>query len=554
MKKKFFGLLIIMLAAGAASAAGNADRHGWCVQKAPVRVAICPQEETLYMRCLTASLAGLAAQAVNEGTFTEMVWEDVDSPEAYSAHYIDVVNALAIETVHEAEVFDLLSEYVEAGIVNGYVLYRTDKSPGRQYSRREGIDLSVNVATVYAGVLGAVLVSEEIEDEVKNLGLKCLKDCRDISPEECFESLRGKLNNGGVAFIDPQTHNCRDYAIAHKLMVGYDVGPLSEKICEWVAPLSPVIGWNCPDEFSHTAMISRYGLFNTATDRCENMTLMAAASSRMTPLRISEKGPQDIDFSADGPFHSFLLSDGDNMQWSEGNFLTSESFYASPRKGEFGVNWTSCTVNLSVMAVPAWNAIVSGKPDCNSIVEFGGGYYYPDLFAVSRPDRAELLAEFARGTGERMNELGVSLICFICSDSRSEAAMEAFRIFAQEIKGLTGIVVLDYYPYENGGEIRWVQDSEGNDIPVAGAAYSIWDTDDANRPNAGSPSKVAGLINAADDSSALSFTIVHVWSEFGGESGVDASYMAANLFDERVKTVSLNELFWRIRMKNGTGK
>lgn len=537
---------------------------GWNGRPVPGRIAVCPCPSSTEERMIVASLSGLAARAVAEGNADEMIWEDVPS-ESYGILYEAAIGALAPKSIRTADWRELLREYREAGIVKGYVLYKKDLSPGKPFSRRKSVDLSVNVATVYAGVLGAVLVEESLETEARKAGLKKLKDCRRIEPETCFAELKPVLNNRSVVSMDPKLPNCREYAIANRLMVYYGTGDLAEKVLEWAEPLSPVVGWNCGEEFVHTAMVSRWGHYNTASDKCENMMVLAAASAVMKPAKISKLNPGEIDYLDFSSFHSYLLSDGDNMQWTNGTFLTDRNFFANPDKGRFGMNWTSCPCNLSVMSVPAWNIIADGIPENNSIVEYGGGYYYPDLFASDRPDRKELLAEFAERTGARMNELGVSVLGVICSDVNSAESAEAFGIFAGHIKGLSGIVAMQYYPYELDGGVKWFEDAEGTDIPVLTAGYSIWDAVDANRPLAGTPEFVSAMINRSVMDKAhtgqqpeLSFTIVHAWSCFnGGNSsskerpcqGASAAYESSRLLLNDIKSVSIDELLWRIRMR-----
>ena len=537
---------------------------GWNERPVPKKIVVCDSPASIDERMLLASLSGLSAQAVSNGEYDEMVWEDIPS-ESYGMLYKSAMEALDPKNIRRTDVWSLLADYQRSGVVKGYVIYKKDTSSGRMFSARKSIDMSANVATVYAGVLRAVIVEESLEPAVKKLGLKKLKDCRQITPEQCFQELKGQLNNRSAVSMDPKSHNCREYAIAEKLMVYYGVNDFAEKVLEWVEPLSPIVGWNCGDEFSHTFMVSRWGHFNTASDKCENMMVLAAASAVMNPVRIKEQGPSDIDYLDFSSFHSYLLSDGDNMQWTNGSFLTDKNFYASAEKEKFSMNWTSCPCNLSVMSIPAWNYIATSKPDNNSIVEYGGGYFYPDLFASCRSDRKVLLTKFAGRVGKRMNELGITLFGVICKDVHSREAEEAFAIFAREIKDLTGIIAIQYYPYEIDGEPRWFDNGHGVDIPVVTAKYSIWDAVDPNRPTAGTPEYVSELINRnvmgkarGGQQAELSFTIVHAWSSFNGwnssnkvttTQAATAAFRSSTLLVDDVKPVSLNELIWRIRMR-----
>lgn len=564
MKRIFFLCIVITLVLKCNALDEYNGLFGWNKRITPTKIAICAAPSSDAERMLVASLSGLATQAVGVKQFNEMVWEEHTPADFYSELQDAVIDAIQPQSIRHTECWQLLSDYKRAGVVKGYILYSSDKSKGRMYSRRENMNLSANVATVYAGVLKGVLIDESLEQQAQALGLKRLKDCRTISMEDCFNEMKTRLNNHSALAVDPKVSNCREYAIANRLMVYYDVNALSEKIMEWVEPLSPIVGWNCPDEFTHTSLVSRWGHFNTASNWCKNMTLLAAASAKMKPKHLQPFNPKQIDYSDPSSFHAFLMSDGDNMQWTYNSFMTSDDFYASPLKKDFSINWTSCPVNLSIMSVPSWNRIVDKGMLFNTIVEYGGGYQYPDLFATNRSNRAELLTRFARRLNEHFNQLGLTTMGVICQDVHSKAAREAFSIYAHEIKSLCGIIAIQYYPYELAGEIEWFDNGVGIDIPVVTATYSIWDTVDAKRPHGGTPSYVASLINrnalsATKNKQAgeLSFTIVHAWSSFDKSNseenttvkGINAAWASAQKLNQYVHTVSLEELLWRIRMR-----
>ena len=49
---------------------------------------------------------------------------------------------------------------------------KTTPQRGENYSRREGINYSANVATVYASLLKGVLVEESLEKRIKTVRIK----------------------------------------------------------------------------------------------------------------------------------------------------------------------------------------------------------------------------------------------------------------------------------------------------------------------------------------------------------------------------------------------
>ena len=103
-----------------------------------------------------------------------------------------------ITKVIRMDIWDLLETSHEKKIIKGYVLYKNDTSTGENYSRREGINYSANVATVYASLLKGVLVEESLEKRIKQSGLKKLKDARNES-RIMFQTLQKQLNRSSAS-------------------------------------------------------------------------------------------------------------------------------------------------------------------------------------------------------------------------------------------------------------------------------------------------------------------------------------------------------------------
>ena len=57
-----------------------------------------------------------------------------------------------------------------------------------------------------------------------------------------------------------------------------------------------------------------------------------------------------------------------------------------------------------------------------------------------------------------MQRTGAKVFGFICIDVNSTQAMEAYQIFAEEIKELVGMYAVQYASYHGGhGKILWVK-------------------------------------------------------------------------------------------------
>lgn len=529
------------------------NRYGWPAMKTPKGLIICNETETLEEAMLLESLSGLAAKAVNENRFSEMVWMDIDKSgfsESYGSILKESVKAVNIKDFKRMNVWELLTYLKKKGLVKGYVLYNMDDGKGE-------FDNSSNVATVYASLLSGVLIDHSLEVKACQYGLKMLKDATKETLTECFHKNKSKLNNATALSIRPYVHNLRDYAIAHKLMLYSDNHDLANEVLEWVKPLTPILGWGCGDEYDGTSLVSEWGHYNTASDWCYNLPFISAAAPSVKLEKAKELSLNQINFADTSYVHSFVMSDGDNMQWTMGVFARSPIYAGNEKAKDTGVTWTICPINLSVISPVSWNEAVKKQSPKNSYIEYGGGYQYPDLFAIKRPNRKELLREFARRVNKHMKDLDVKIYGALFKDVDSKEAQEALQIYVEEMEDITGIIAIQYFPYELGKQVYWFKNKKGIDIPVVTADYSIWNEVRADRPNAGTPEYVASLINRdALSNNKYSWTIVHAWSDFEETSnltplpaiGMNPVMTSESLLMKNIRTVSLNELLWRVRM------
>ena len=553
MLKRLFviSLVIVLWTAPAVSGDG---RHGWPSQAPAKKLLICGPGNDLKEWMLLESLSGLAAQAVNEGRYDTMLWLDPGKDSNLSSPYQNILErslaALALESPVRLSLDEVVRKLKRDGIIRGYILY-------------DSSDASVNTATLYAALFKGVLIEKSQETWAKRMGLRQLKDVGKESVIEVFRKYKKRLNNGSVLSIGPESHNLRDYAIAQKMMLYYNEYESIDEILEWVRPLSPALGWGYNSELDATRKLSEWGLYNTATNHCLNLPFISSAADRI-PLQINrEIEPAEIDFSSGTAFHSFLMSDGDNVQWSMSSYPYSDKYIGHRLAGTAGLNWTMVPTSLSVISPCTWNDAVErvGGKEC-TIVEYGGGYHYPDLFAIRRANRAELLRAFARNISSILEELNVKVFGFICVDVASEAAQEAFQIYAEELTGITGMVAIQFFPYELDGEIYWKTNKSGIDIPVMTTRYSLWNEINPARPRAGVPEYVSSLINRdvlesqAKGAQSYSMTIAHAWSDYSATSmvtdapasGTNSMLASEKLLLPEIRPVSINELLWRVRM------
>ena len=584
MRKQVHFLLMAWLSLRSAMA-GEAESRWWPVQALPNALVQTTRqhdfpEPRAALQMMVQSVAGLAAHAVNEGRGDEMVWVSNGDATADKWHTRLVAAHPELAEAGPVAPWDLVKRFTAQGIVKGYILYRADKSRGEVNTYRPGMDCSVNVATSLAGLLGGIIVDEELENEAKARGLKLLLDAREQSQEWCFQTFKDQFNRRMLCAQDPRKPNVRDLAIAQKVFTVYGKDEPVPAVMEWLEPLSPILGWNGGDEFATTDLSTSWGHLQTATDWCMNLPVLMAGTEKLTFPKGKEFDPRTIDWNDSRSAVSFVSTDGDNVQWWQGNFFQggeSHWYWDSADRGKIPYGWSCCFSQLAQLCPGAIDHALATRSTNDWFIEWGGGYYYPDHFGRRRQNGWELLREQARRTWELMKKTHTRIIGFNLARYDSPETRRACEMFVAQTDGLVAILAFQYAPYEGGaGKVFWVKDRRGVEVPVISARYSMWEH--ANkRERAGTPAKIAREIRQTVEQTPreqlprFDWVITHAWSYFkkapgadetaedmpqegapakGGTRGYTPVTWCAERLPDSVRVVSPEELAWRIRVQH----
>jgi len=148
-------------------------------------------------------------------------------------------------------------------------------------------------------------------------------------------------------------------------------------------------------------------------------------------------------------------------------------------------------------------------------------------------------------------------------DVKSPNAMAGYQAFIDANDQLNGIIVLQYAPYAGGGgEIFWLTNRRGFDIPVVTVRYTLWNFGAKNHEREGTPAYIAQQLKQQAHN-RFSVIAVHAWSNFrdtgnsldllgenkyGNLNGASAARLLMNHLGDTVEIVNPQELIWRIRM------
>ena len=536
------------------------------------------------MRMLMQSAAGLAAKSVNAGTGDELVWIATGNADNEEWGRRFRAKHPHVQVREMLEPWALVERLARRGITQGYILYRFDRSASVGTGKpRPGMDLSANVATTAAGVLDGVLVDESLEPEAQRRGLRRLLDVRDKTQQWSFDTFKDRLNRRMLLAMDPKMAAPRDYAIAHLALAVFTHDEPVPAALAWLKPPAAILGWIGGDEFKATRLATVHGHFQTATSLCLNLpVLMAGATEEKSP-QLPRLDPRTIAWQDTRHTVSLFTSDGDNVLFfSNGFFRNSPYFWTSPQRGKIPFAWSAPLAHLVQLCPQPLEYAVESRTPNDWLVEWHGGYYYPDLFASERPDRWELLAEQARKTWAMMQRCGSNLIgCNLRYYDRPDA-LKAYETIIGETDGLLALLVFQYSPYNAGaGRVFWFKDRRGVDTPVITLRYQIW-WNLNRRPNAGTPAKIARELREAaenpGDEPRHDWGMIQVWSYFkpapgadedgenfppkkemsgnasyekqGGRRGYEPATWMTDRLPDSVRVVPPEEMAWRIRMQH----
>lgn len=510
----------------------------------------------LQYHLLCQSLAGLTNRMVEEGKSDVAVWlYDHGGKASYkvSKQALEdmgiceqgVQNGLEL-ACSDYESVDGLRVQLK-GFFDGYVLTDVKNNP------ESGI-----VASVASHVYNSIIVDVRDKEYFEKAGYSMKYDATHKTTLDAWHEFKDKCNNEALVIMPVQTGELREFAIKNNLFVlnlnkkqgdprsGQNVD-LLEEVLAWLQPNVPVYGWEqgvSEDQF--VARISKSGHPMIPCDWSYNHSLTSLLyTERQQPVQAQSFNPKFIDFGKKRNYVSFFLSDGDNIQWMMQDFATS--FYDVPEAIEVKMSYGLPVSTLSMMAPAQLHNLMNLRRDECSVLEMlGGGYYYIDTYSQNN-NRNDNLKVAAERLAVSMRRYHVGLLGVMAMDVKSAASREAYQAFVDANDRLEGIIALQYSPYAGGGgEVFWVTNKNGYDIPVITVRYSLWDR---IHEREGSPDFIASKLEAEAQVESFSAICVHAWSRFEGNAhGAAAARLCAGKLDGRFEVVNMQELVWRLRM------
>lgn len=559
-------LLLLPVLAAFAQAEQLPEDQWWPRQKKPSLLIIVDERSMIHLagkdaeqertigayRMLATSLAGLAAQAVNEDGFGEMLWIMPPGNASYDEWLRRLLVRTELASRKEDNPWAIARRFAEAGVVKGYILYRADES---------GLDESANAATTLAGLRKGILIEESLKEQADAAGLSMLADARNLTERQVFEQEQNTLNRHCAFLQKPDRYHGRDLAIAHRMMVLYGHEAPAKDLYAWLAPIATVYGWNIDPEDASVRPISEAGHVIVPCDWAPNLTALSIGAppslDGASVPRFQTPSPEPL--APDQSAMALMMSDGDNLQWILTSFAHSPRFWANARREEFPMTWGLPLGDLLQISPDAYSHLVETQGRRTSIATHLG-YYYPDIFGQARgtTKRIALLKRMGRRAELVFRATGTSILTFLVIDAESPGTREACEILARESPSLRAILAVQYHPYEGArGRTLWFQQPGGSKVPLIFASYSLWQKAQAGERRLPPLKLSASILNRVKSAGTPfnEWTVVHAWSEFPEDvaglpdanvGGVDPTFVFAKSLTGKIAVVPIEQVIARL--------
>ncbi len=425
---------------------------------------------------LISTMMGILAQSKPK------IWINIGSAYPQWLSELENQNGLIINNDYNYDVwglFNLLKNRLEN---HQYILCNTN-------------DNSLNVATSLAGIWKTVAIDSTIENQMREMDFTLKSDVCGKDEKWCFDNYWGEFNHSLIIQQKEELTSLRDYASLSNSIMFYDGNStFMEQVLDSADMDAAMLGWGDAsqgeDKFIKPA--SKASVFTVPSDHAWNLSVLSAIETDTL-----EQHTHTEDRDTLGLVHTvtFIMSDGDNIQWLMNDFSTSEKWYGSPLRGQFNMGWTisPSMVDLAptIMAYLYDNAekdyFVSGVS--------GGGYFYPADYPA--------LETHGNRLNDYLKRTDINIVT-ILEHERDNFTTEILNAYTRNPQ-IIGCFYLDYAQYDYyAGKVVW-----SNGKPVVSARFNLWDSFDT-------PQSIANLVNVMSKNptgiQAYSFINVHPWS------------------------------------------
>jgi len=432
------------------------------------------------LRALTVSLQGVVARQSSQQIY-------IDGGRGYTLWYNHLNSTYGIPRVSTANPWLLVSQF--RNLVSGYILYDAAANSN-----------SLNVATSLCGPFNAIAVDITLESTARAYGItNRLLDVRAYNEQWAWTNYNASFTRSVVveqkeSFSD----QLRDYAVLANAFTFFD-GNSSFRtfIMSQMNPDAACLGWGDASQGENTFVGngSSNGVYTVAADWALDLSTL---SSVRDPSVYQHTHVVPVS-EANVHYVTFVVTDGDNVQWNLGDF---PGYFNHSARGRFNMGW-ALSPSLADLApsVLRWyfdNSSNGLGRDFFVAGPSGTGYMYPSFYPPAELDaHVQKLNDF-------MDRADLNIAQII--DFNSFNRLDLWNKYLAQ-PSIEALFYLEYAPY-NGAHGAILFSTNGN--PIIGARDLLW-------AGLEEETNLVANINSypRDPSSPAGYTLVlvHVWSK-----------------------------------------
>ena len=430
---------------------------------------------------------------------------------------------------------------------NGYVLYDTSVNPH-----------SANIATSIAGVTDSLIVNPSTLHYATSAGLTQTADARSMTYASTYSQYGSQFNKNLLFNRDPNpgprpdwgpqpaplstSHFSRDLAVKEKAFMAYQP-PAMDTYLANQNHQGRVLGWG-PDE---THLFTRASQANQMVTPASWLWSSSATSAWEVPLAQQQTHtPVDVATAPGKHYVAFVMSDGDSVDWLTTSKAIHPSYFGSPYRGNFDMNWGLSPALAEINPVAFnyyYNNASTGANKDFFVTDGGPGMVFPSQY----PD----ITGLATATGDAMETVDQTVLSVLDRNynlSKLYPLLDESQVMGMMFKSQDG----GYFnSYEPPGTIDW-----HNGKPIVSIRYSLW-------PGYDTALSIANALNSSTHKDPLndqaSYSIVHINPYYvlgpdgtgSGDPMSDLNWLVQQL-NSSVDVVTLEELMIHLRNNFGT--
>ncbi|EGD74085.1 hypothetical protein PTSG_05777 [Salpingoeca rosetta] len=259
---------------------------------------------------------------------------------------------------------------------------------------------SLNAAITYCAASDDFVVaagSDAMISTLRDAGVHLLQDLTTATVASVYSKMKGTLRLRGASFQPPSKGgNLAEYAVFARIPTleyqGNTGGALVTSVIKDIQSRGNngfALGWGPEEQYVTT--LGDYGMYVHASDWAMDVGVLSNlhVHSNVAPkasLHMNQRHQHQRTSPAAKQSHtvSFLMSDGDNIQWLLNNWATAPQWFGSPDRGKVPMGWTvspglvplaPAVIEYAIAAATANDSFVAGPS--------GLGYIYPSTFRAA---------------------------------------------------------------------------------------------------------------------------------------------------------------------------